>query len=172
MPERLSLSQLAHRANAWCREHGVAPASDQAAEAISERNIRFYRTLGLLDPPAGGPSGYREKHLLQLTAIRVLQAHGTPLRKIRELLYGRAEDDLREISRRGALETAAPAPLFHPPPAAPGELWRMIPLTHDFLLISRNGAPLTPAQREALLQALQPSPPQPDSPQPIPHETL
>lgn len=168
MIERFSLAELAERANVWCAEHGITPASDQAAEAISERNVRFYRTLGLLDAPAGGPAGYEEKHFLQLTAVRVLQASGVALRKIRELLYGRSVKELREICRRGAQESRLPEPALPPLPAGAGELWRMIPLDDDFLLISRSGAPITPAQREAVLRALQ----QANQPQPTPQDTL
>jgi DNA-binding transcriptional MerR regulator len=167
MPEHFSLAELAARANAWCAEHGIAPASDQAAEAISERNIRFYRTLGLLDAPAGGPAGYGEKHFLQLTAVRVLQARGVALRKIRELLYGRSVKDLREICRRGARESHSSEPTLPALASGAGELWRMIPLDDDFLLISRSGAPITPAQREAVLRALQL-----DQPQNDPHALL
>ncbi len=35
------------------------------------------------------------------------------------------------------------------------ELWRMIPLNDDFLIVSRRGASLSPEQREAILRALQ-----------------
>jgi hypothetical protein len=35
------------------------------------------------------------------------------------------------------------------------ELWRMIPLDGDFLLVSRTGRPISPAQREALLRILE-----------------
>src|SRR4051812_16202973 len=99
MTESFSLEELSDRINAWCGEHAIQPANGQAGVAVSERNIRYYRTLGLVDAPDGG--GYGEKQLLQLTAIRLLQAQGLPLRRIRDLLYGRSLEDLREIRRRG-----------------------------------------------------------------------
>ena len=49
--ELLSALDLAQTVNAWCDQHGVAPASGQAGQRITERNIRYYRSLGLLDPP-------------------------------------------------------------------------------------------------------------------------
>lgn len=151
MPAAFSIEELSSRINAWCEAAEVVPANGQAGEAVTERNIRYYRTLGLVDPPEGG--GYGEKHLLQLTAIRLLQAHGLPLRRIRELLYGRSLKELQEIRRRGLAESRATAPARTGWPVGE-ELWRMIPISEDFLLVSRRGTPLSPAQREAVCRAL------------------
>jgi DNA-binding transcriptional MerR regulator len=149
MPEKLSAGELARQVNAWCDEHQIAPANGQAGDAVTERNVRFYRTTGLLDAPDGG---FGEKHLLQLIAVRILQAQGLPLRRIRELLHGRNLEDLRELRRRGAAEVraASPTALF----GGTDALWRVTPLDEDFLLVSRRGTPLTPAQRAALTAAL------------------
>ncbi len=155
MKEMLQLDELAGAVNEWCREHGIAPASGQAAEAVTERSIRYYRTIGLLDAPAaGGGGGFGEKHFLQLIALRILQAQGAPLRRIRELLFGRSIGELREIQRRGAAE-ARERPRVR---LLPGdeEVWRTIPLSGDFLLISRTGNPIPPArlaQIRAILEA-------------------
>src|SRR4051812_46995622 len=132
MPASSSLDELSSRINAWCEEHDIVPASGQAGEAVTERNIRYYRTLGLVDAPEGG--GYGEKHLLQLTAIRLLQAQGLPLRRIRELLYGRSLKELQEIRRRGLAESRAAVPARRVGPVGE-ELWRMIPISEDFLLV-------------------------------------
>ncbi|HEY2342186.1 MAG TPA: MerR family transcriptional regulator [Chthoniobacteraceae bacterium] len=151
---RYSIQTLAEEANAWCDAHSISPASGQSGEVLTERNIRFYRTMGLVDAPEGRGAGYDEKHLLQLIAIRLLQAQGVPLRRIRELLYGRTLEELREIRRRGLKEAqSAPAQLRFAPQAA-GEVWNVLPLDEDFLLVSRRGIPLTAAQREAVLRAL------------------
>lgn len=158
MSERLTPEELASSINKWCQEHRVTPANGQAGEAVSERNIRYYRTLGLLDGP--GDDGYGEKHLLQLRALRLLQAHGLPLRRIRELLHGRSAGDLQEVIRRGLGDlpvAVAPAAARIAVPAS-DELWRAIPLGEDFLLISLRGTPLSPAQREAILSILQNEP--------------
>lgn len=151
MSETFSLEAISDRVNAWCEEHGIVPASGQAGEAVSERNIRYYRTLGLIDAPDGG---YGEKQLLQLTAVRLLQAQGLPLRRIRELLYGRSVAELREIRRRGLAEVQRAAASIRVTMPTQDELWRAIPLDEDFLLVSRRGTPITPAQREAVLLAL------------------
>lgn len=152
MREFFSLEALSNRVNAWCDEHEVAPVSAQAGEAVSERNIRYYRTLGLVDAPEGG--GYGEKHLLQIIAIRLLQAQGMPLRRIRELLYGRSLEELREVRRRGLAEAVRATASVRMVMPVGDELWRAIPLDEDFLLVSRRGTPITPAQRAAVLAAL------------------
>ena len=78
--DTFTVAQLAEAVNDWCDEHKVAPASGQAGQRMTERNVRYYRTLGLIDPPlVGGGMGYGEKHFLQLIAVRLLQAQGLPL---------------------------------------------------------------------------------------------
>jgi len=140
----LTLSELAAAVNRWCEDHGIGPANGQSADELSERNIRFYRTAGLVDGPlAGGGQGYGEKHELQLTGIRLLQAEGLPLRKIRELLFGRTVEELREMRERGAadwkqrLASRAASP-------SPGMLWATHELDAEFLLISRRGREVPP----------------------------
>lgn len=138
-----SIIELAGAVNAWCRQHRVEPANGQTADALSERSLRFYRTIGLLDAPDSGEGrGYGEKHFLQLVAIRLLQAQGLPLRKIRELLQARPMTDLREIQRRGlaALDTVPRAPVWQ---MAAGESWSVWPLDDDLMLVSRRGLALS-----------------------------
>jgi DNA-binding transcriptional MerR regulator len=148
-----SAQQLAQELNRWCDQHGVSPASGQAGEQISERSIRYYRTLGLVDPPLlGGGQGYGEKHRLQLAAIRLLQAQGLPLNRIRDLVFGRTLEELKRIERQGLAELrAAPTPIFRP---ALSEAWGVTPLDEEFLLVSRRGRGLSPELRERLLEVL------------------
>lgn len=135
-----SLADLAIAVNGWCRDQGVLPSSGQAADDLSERTLRFYRTIGLLDAPdCGGGRGYGEKHFLQLVAVRLLQARGLPLRRIRELLQSRSLEDLQRIRTEGLAELTRPGDLRPgwTPPVRP-ETWRMIPLTDDLFLVSRG----------------------------------
>lgn len=162
-----SLEELSLRINAWCAEHEIVPANGQAGEAVTERTVRYYRTLGLIDPPDGGD--YGEKHLLQLIALRLLQAQGLPLRRIRDLLFGRSLEELREVRRRGLQDNNRTSAAFRVPQPAGDELWRAIPLDENFLLLSRRGTPLTSVQRDAVLRALRseaaaPQTSHPDSP--------
>ena len=155
MNVNLNVEQLAEAVNQWCDEHGVAPASGQTGERMTERNVRYYRTLGLVDAPvAGGGIGYGEQHLLQLIAIRLLQAQGLPLNRIRDLLLGRTLAELRQIEKRGLAELKqADVTTFRP---TAGEGWSMTPLDGEFLLISRLGRGISDEVRARLRAVLHP----------------
>jgi len=146
-----NLQKLAPAVHDWCAERGFVPASGQAAENLSERSIRYYRTLGLLDGPKAGEGSYVERHFLQLAAIRVLQSRGMPLRRIQELLYGRDDANLRELLSRAKREQQ---PVATMPPFA-SESWNVIPLEGSFALIGRDGARPTAAQVTAINRILQ-----------------
>jgi DNA-binding transcriptional MerR regulator len=154
MNEMMSVEQLAETVNDWCDEHGISPASGQAGERITVRNVRYYRTLGLIDPPAlGGGQGFGEKHRLQLVAIRLLQAQGLPLSRIQELLFGRSVEDLKQIETKGLaeLETAG----FNAFRPSLNESWSVAPLNEEFMLVSRRGRRLSAEIREQLLTILE-----------------
>ncbi|HAB19355.1 MAG TPA: MerR family transcriptional regulator [Verrucomicrobiota bacterium] len=143
-----SLSELAEAVNVWCAKAGITPANGQVGESLNERNLRFYRTVGLLDAPvAGGGRGYTERHLLQITAIRLLQAQGLPLRRIRELLFGRSLADLREIRERGRTEARATrAASASAAILTPGEAWQLLPVTSHVALLTKSSAPISAEQ--------------------------
>jgi len=152
MSKEFSLEELAEADQKWCEEHHISPANGQAAEAITERNIRYYRTLGLLDPPLGGyVKSFSEKHRLQLIAIRLFQAQGLPLRKIRDELYGKSLEDLgaleQQVGKRGKKALSITAPFLSP---AAAESWAVMPLAADFLLVSRQNRPLPRAVIERI----------------------
>ena len=139
-----SLEQLAAQVKAWAEQHRILPANGQASEEITERTIRYYRTLGLLDAPLGNyAKTFTEKHKLQLIAIRYYQSLGLPLRKIRDELYGKSLEDLEALERQATKpgkKSNALAGLFLPPVAS--ESWAVTPLAGDFLLVSRNNQQL------------------------------
>jgi DNA-binding transcriptional MerR regulator len=138
--KEFSLEELAQAVRDWYEEHSVFPANGQAAEELTERSIRYYRTLGLLDPPVGNYiKTFTDKHRLQLIAIRLYQAQGLPLRKIRDELYGKSLDDLealeKQAGKQGKHSLSISAPLQMP---VAGESWSVVPLTDEFLLVSRQ----------------------------------
>jgi DNA-binding transcriptional MerR regulator len=135
-----TVEELAEAVRGWCEKHGIFPANGQAADEISERTIRYYRTLGLLDPPLGSyAKTFNDKHRLQLIAIRVYQAQGIPLRKIREELYGKSQEDLaafeKTSARKGKQTSAATIPFA---PLSAVENWSVVPLGGGFLLVNRQ----------------------------------
>lgn len=139
MNGEFSLEELAARVQEWTEKHQVFPANGQAAEEITERTIRYYRTLGLLDPPIGNyAKTFSQKHKLQLIAIRFYQSLGLPLRKIRDELYGKSHEDLEALERQATGQgKAGPFTVPMVPPVA-SEAWSAIPLAGNFLLISRD----------------------------------
>jgi DNA-binding transcriptional MerR regulator len=154
MNEMMSADELAEAVNDWCDEHGISPANGQTGERMTVRNVRYYRTLGLIDAPAlGGGQGFGEKHRLQLIAIRLLQAQGLPLSRIQELLFGRSIEELKQIEKKGLVEMAEAGfngfrPGLH-------ESWSVAPLNEEFMLVSRRGRRLSAELRERLLGVLQ-----------------
>ena len=77
-----------------------------------ERTIRYYLAEGLIQPSdqrQGTASVFGYVHLLQLVAVKKLQAEHLPIRKIRELVTGKGEEELESLigignysSKRGA----------------------------------------------------------------------
>jgi len=149
-----TLEELAEAVQQWCEEHNIYPANGQAAEEITERNIRYYRTLGLLDPPIGNyAKTFSKKHKLQLIAIRLFQAQGLPLRKIRDELYGKSLDDLAALEKQAGKRPKNWAlPLSTEPNV--GECWSVTPLADEFLLISRQNRQLPRCVIEKINQLL------------------
>jgi DNA-binding transcriptional MerR regulator len=134
-----SLEELAEAVQSWCEKHRVYPANGQSAEEISERTIRYYRTIGLLDAPQGNyTKTFTDKHRLQLIAIRVFQAQGLPLRKIRDELYGKSLEDLAQFEKqaRTRKKVATGSQAFAPMVAS--ENWAVVSLDKGFLLVSRE----------------------------------
>ena len=141
MKTEYSLEELAQSVQQWCADHDLQPANGQVAEAVSERTIRYYRTLGLLDAAPGAYlRSFTEKHRLQLLAIRIHQAQGFPLRRIHEQLYGKSEAELREFVRKAGRKIEQVAMPFEA--VAPAEHWGVVPLTDDLLIVSRQGRSL------------------------------
>ena len=118
---RWTLDELARRAQQALRSDDVREANGRA--------IRWYGTKGLVDKPAIGPghsARYGERHLLQLVAVKRLQARGLSLAEVQRELAGATEEKLRRIAdlqggsalEEAVLEVAAEAEAPAPAPAA------------------------------------------------------
>jgi DNA-binding transcriptional MerR regulator len=117
---------------------------DRVAEALSEdlprghdgrvrevpdrRTIRYYTTLGLVDRPAelrGRTAYYGRKHLLQLVAIKRLQARGLALTQVQQHILGLNEEELGHLI---GLPGEAGEPTAPPESASRREdFWRTVP---------------------------------------------
>ena len=147
---RWTIQELAGAVNAWCRDRALQPANGQSASELSARTLHYYRSAGLLDAPESGAGrGYGRRHLLQLKAIRVLQAHGLPLSRIQQLLFGRSDKELEQIAESAGEIAPSPANVKSPPFASQ-ETWTIYPLNEQLFVAARNGALLSTSQLEAI----------------------
>ena len=111
-----TISELAEHAAAALAADGSAQVSGRVRDLPNERLIRWYTTIGLVDPPLGrrGRTAlYGPRHLLQLVAVKRRQAAGRSIAEIQLELAAATDATLRQVAAL-PLPTPAPAP---PPPA-------------------------------------------------------
>lgn len=112
-----SLEELSQHSQRELELRKIPNPGGRVSQILSARTIRYYTSLGLVDRPLaydGGVAKYGPRHLLQLLAIKILQAEYLPLPEIQKQLFGRTEQELKEVvdsaSRaEQASETLAPA---------------------------------------------------------------
>jgi DNA-binding transcriptional MerR regulator len=86
------------------------PPNERVREIPDLRTIRYYTTLGLIDRPLGlrGRTAlYGRRHLLQLVAIKRLQASGRTLADVQRHLVGLTDAALERLARLPQTEPAA-----------------------------------------------------------------
>ena len=152
----VSIKELADGVNQWCFDHGVIPTNGQAGEKITERNIRFYRTRGLLDAPGSETGehkrGFSAKHIAQLHVIRLLQARSQPLEQIRAALENRSLAELQEVERAELrrLNDAGVALAV----GSAHETWQITSVGGEYLVVSRRGRSISDEQRRQIAAVL------------------
>lgn len=113
---RYTLAGLADASAAVLDALGVEARNGQVRDRPDIRTIRYYGTLGLVDRPAemsGRTALYSGRHLLQVLAVKTLQARGASLADVQRTLVGASDADLRSAIGPGlpaALAAAAEAP--------------------------------------------------------------
>jgi hypothetical protein len=119
-----TLEQLSERvADALAVDYDGQP-SGRVREVPTGRTIRWYTTIGLVDRPAelrGRTAFYTRRHLLQLVAVKRLQAVGASLATVQEQLVGATDATLAELARV-APDGSSPAPVIRP-----GRFWAAAP---------------------------------------------
>jgi hypothetical protein len=104
---------------------GPARANGRIREVPNERLVRWYVTVGLVDPPLsrrGRVAQYGQRHLLQLVAVKRRQAEGRSLAEIQAELAGATDEALAAVAR---VPDARPGP--EALPAAPARFWARRP---------------------------------------------
>jgi DNA-binding transcriptional MerR regulator len=129
-----TLDQLAELVGAALSVDYDGQASGRVRDLPDRRAIRYYTTIGLVDRPAamrGRTALYTRRHLLQLVAIKRLQAAGMSLAEVQARLAGATDAQLErearvpaslpvEAAAAAAGERAVPARMARPRvPAAP-----------------------------------------------------
>ena len=96
-----TIEELAERVADALGEGYPGPASRRVREVPDRRTIRWYATIGLVDRPAsmrGRTALYNRRHLLQLVAVKRLQAEGRSLSSVQEALLGAGDEALERIA--------------------------------------------------------------------------
>ena len=150
------------------------PTNGRVRGVPDRRAIRWYTTLGLIDRPSalrGRTALYGRRHLLQLVAIKRLQAEGLTLEDVQARLGGASDDVLARLARMPATEevgaaigggfwkarpsaAAAKSTVIHPLEAVQahasldGETLNGLILTPGVRLIFDHGPPLTLIESE------------------------
>ncbi|MFI0448792.1 MerR family transcriptional regulator [Actinomadura sp. 6N118] len=130
-----TITELADRAVAALAADDSPRANGRVRDLPNERLIRWYTTIGLVDPPLGrrGRTAlYGRRHLLQLVAIKRRQAAGRSIAEIQTELTGAPDAALQQIARLSTLlDEPSGEPLDEPVPAAPapqrGRFWTTPP---------------------------------------------
>ena len=108
---------------------GPARTNGRVRDVPNERLVRWYVTVGLVDPPLsrrGRVARYGRRHLLQLVAVKRRQAEGRSLAEIQAELAGATDETLAAAAR---VPDTLPAP--GAPASAPGRFWTRRPGAAD-----------------------------------------
>ena len=113
---RWTLDELAERVDDALAVGYAGQSSGRVRAVPDRRAIRWYTTIGLIDRPVahrGRTALYGPRHLLQLVAVKRLQAKGLPLVAIQQELAGATDAQLARVA--------------HPTPAPAGPLAALAP---------------------------------------------
>ena len=141
MNDRLTLEELCAEVTAELDRRGLRQAQEdgRVTPAPDIRTVRYYATFGLVDRPVrdGREVRYGRRHVLQILAVKALQAKGMELAEIQGQVYGRSNPEL-ETLLRAEEEARARTPV--PGPAA--VLWREVVLEPGLkLMVEESWAP-------------------------------
>jgi DNA-binding transcriptional MerR regulator len=129
MEATCTISELAEQA-AEVLAASPQQANGRVRDVPNERLIRWYATVGLLDPPLsrrGRVARYGKRHLFQLVAVKRRQAEGRSLAEIQEELAGATNEALAAVA--GLKDSPATAPAVAP--AATPRFWARPPAKQE-----------------------------------------
>ena len=94
--EVVNLDELCAEVNRLLLVRGISVADGRTASVVTPRNVRYYRTIGLLKPPTrlDGRAEYEQSHINEIIAVKQAQHDGVTLE---QLLEQRNETETEEI---------------------------------------------------------------------------
>lgn len=154
-----TLAELADASAAALDVLGVEARNGQVRERPDTRTIRYYGTLGLVDRPAamsGRTALYGDRHLLQVLAVKALQARGASLTDVQRNLVGASDAELRSAIGPGLPDAlAAAGPAVDGPRAGAGAFWQAPPAPPAVAAAKRRGDRVSRAPESTVPAALQ-----------------
>jgi DNA-binding transcriptional MerR regulator len=117
---------------------GSVRVNGRVRDVPNERLIRWYVTVGLVDPPLsrrGRVARYGRRHLLQLVAVKRRQAEGRSLAEIQAELAGATDEALAAVA---CVPDARPAPESLAL-VAPDRFWARPPAQRVLAAAERHG---------------------------------
>jgi DNA-binding transcriptional MerR regulator len=165
---RWTLDELAERVDMALAVDYHGQPSGRVRAVPDRRAIRWYTTIGLIDRPVahrGRTALYGPRHLLQLVAVKRLQAKGLPLVAIQQELAGATDSQLARVARlpAGARPTVPSGPVPAVAPRVAGgtprraSFWRDRPVaafTAPAAEAAADAAEAPEAARPATLQGV------------------
>lgn len=99
--KKLTLEELAEAVVAALEQYGLLTGgADRRISARPDgRTLRYYTSLGLLDPPQieKRQARYGSQHVLQATVVKALQNQGYSLAQIQQRLFGLTAAELQTL---------------------------------------------------------------------------
>lgn len=102
---RWTIDELGQQVSRALSRDYDGPPNDRITAVPQKRTIRYYTTLGILDRPIemqGRTALYGPRHLLQLVAVKRLQAAGVSLADIQNRLSNLSDKEIAAIARLSA----------------------------------------------------------------------
>lgn len=175
----MNIDELCAEVNRSLLEGGISISDGRTASTVTPRNVRYYRTIGMLSPPrrSEGRAEYDNSHVDEIVAIKVAQSEGISLEdlRLRRQTAERLSDEAsikdvvtplmfssRDIRQQFTLKSIALEPsqsFIVPATADTHELAEVKPvigwsLRIGHITVSGAGRPLTTDQMEAIVEIL------------------
>ncbi|CAB4659456.1 unannotated protein [freshwater metagenome] len=82
--DSVNLEELCAVVNRELESRGISVADGRTASVVTPRNVRYYRTIGLLQPPSRGEGRavYEQTHVDEIIEIKRAQHEGTSLEQL------------------------------------------------------------------------------------------